>query len=116
MESAFEHLRISVMEEKVNITLQGESESIEFGGMSPVPVESDESPAQFYKLSPSERPEEYVITFEFESPDEHTGPALARLDTNVRNVRLRLHDDGYVLEGEISSWIAYTDAVRSRLS
>lgn len=104
------------MEDKVQITLQSESEneSVDFGGTAPIPAESDEIPAQFYKLNPSERPEEYLITFEFESPDEGAGPALARLDASVRNVRLRLHDDGYVLEGDITSWVAYTDALRSR--
>lgn len=115
MESAFERLRISVMEDQVNITLHGRSESVSFGGVSPLPEESDEIPAQFYKLGPSERPEEYVVTFEFESSGESTGPALARLDAHIRNVRLRLHDDGYVLEGEFTSWVAYTDAVTSNL-
>lgn len=115
MESLFERLRISVLEDQVNITLQGEGESISFGGVSPLPEESEEIPSQFYRLGPSERPEEYVITFEFESGQEVPGPALARLDAHIKNVRLRLHDDGYILDGEITSWIAYTNAVTSSL-
>ena len=113
MESPFERLRISIEREEVTITLEGEEESISFGGVAP--LDTAELPGQFYKLSPAERPEEYVITLEFDrsEAEELEGPSLARLDASMKNVRLKLHDDGYVLEGELTSWIGYTDAVVS---
>lgn len=115
MQSPFERLRISVENDEVRITLVGDEESISFGGVSPLPEGSAELPGQFYKMNPAERPEEYVITFEFDRSDSDSppGPALARLDAHVRDVRLRVHDDGYLLEGELTSWIGYTDAVTS---
>lgn len=113
MESPFERLRISVSDEEVRITLQGETESISFGAVAPLPEESSDIPAQFYRLQPADRPEEYVITFEFEWDRVETRMSLARLDAHLREVRLRVHDDGYILEGFITSWIGYTEAVRS---
>lgn len=117
MQSPFERLRISVENEEVQITLVGEEESISFGGATPLPEGSGELPGQFYKMNPADRPEEYVITFEFDRADQDSlsGPSLARLDAHVKDVRLRVHDDGYLLEGELTSWIGYTDAVTSAL-
>lgn len=115
LEAPFERLQISVMEQEVRITLESETETVSFGGVAPVSEDSGEIPAQFYKLGPAERPEEYVITFEFDTEGLGDGTNLARLDASLRSVRLRLHDDGYILEGELTSWIAYTDAVTSTL-
>lgn len=114
MESPFERLEISVLAQEVQITLDSANERISFGGITPISEDSQDF-GQFYKLGPGERPEEYVITFEFETGDNSRGTSLARLDASLKNVRLRLHDDGYIIEGDLTSWIAYTDAVTSTL-
>ena len=115
MQSPFTSLRISVTDEEVGITLQGESESIEFGGIAPTTIDSSDMPAHLYRLNPSDRPDEYVITLEFDREAEETeiGASLVRLDAHIRDVKIRIHDDGYFLDGEITGWIGYTNAVPS---
>jgi hypothetical protein len=108
-------VEIAVMDHEVQITLDSETERISFGGIAPISEDSREIPQQFYKLGPGERPEEYVITFEFDTGGRSRGTNLARLDASLKNVRLRLHDDGYVIEGDLTSWVAYTDAVTNTL-
>lgn len=77
----------------------------------------------FLQLTPSERAEEFVITFEFDTSrrshrshrDDQGRRDLQRLDAHVRNVSVRLRDDGYVLDGELTGWVGYTTAaVQSR--
>ncbi|MFW6214384.1 MAG: hypothetical protein ACOC45_00425 [Alkalispirochaetaceae bacterium] len=113
MESPFEGLQISVTGDEVRITLHGDNESISFGGVAPLTEESSDVATQFYRLQPAERPEEYVVTFEFHWERLESTMNLARLDAHLREVRLRVHDDGYILEGLLTSWIGYTEAVRS---
>ncbi len=62
------------------------------------------------RLLPGDRKNQYVLTFEFDPDDENPGyRRLKRLEAHVRDITVKIRDNGYVLEGVLMGWIGYTD-------
>ncbi|MFW5694866.1 MAG: hypothetical protein ACOCYB_06840 [Alkalispirochaeta sp.] len=112
-----EQIRITATDTDLQIIIDKWPADVSFDATSSVTPVSESLPMDFLQLTPSERAEEFVITFEFDT-SHRDGPErrkLQRLDAHVKNVSVRLRDDGYVLEGELTGWVGYTAAaVQSR--
>jgi len=107
-----ERIYISATDTDLTIAIEGWPTDVSFDASSSLMPVSDSLPMDFLQLTPSERAEEFVITFEFDT-SHLEGPErrkLQLLDAHVRDVSVRLRDDGYVLEGELTGWVGYTTA------
>ncbi len=107
-----ESIRITASDSDLTIVIDGWPTEFSFDAASSLTPLSDSLPMDFLQLTPSERSAEFVITFEFDT-SHIDGPErrkLQLLDAHVRNVSVRLRDDGYVLEGELTGWVGYTSA------
>lgn len=107
-----EQIRITATDSELTIVIDGWPADVTFDAASTMTPMTESLPMDFLRLTPSERAQEFVITFEFDmsrSQDPDRGD-LQRLDAHVRNVSVRLRDDGYVMEGELTGWVGYTAA------
>lgn len=112
-----EQIQITATDDDLTIVIDGWPADVTFGATSSVRPSTESLPMDFLQLTPSERAEEFVITFEFDTShlDGSERSGLQRLDAHVQNVSVRLRDDGYVLQGELTGWVGYTAAaVQSR--
>ncbi len=104
-----ERIRITAGESDVLVALEGGLTELVFGAELPM--------GGLAYLRRSDVPEEFVITFEFDrshSSGTHR-TVLRRLDVHVRNVSIRLREDGYVIDADLSGWVGYTDACADAL-
>lgn len=116
-----ETIRITAGESDVKIAIEGGVADLVFFAGLPLEQIEDIIPPDVSRLTPGERPGEYVITLEFERFRSHDGspvgararaPArLKRLDVHIRNITVRLRDGGYTLEGELAGWVGYTTTI-----
>ncbi|MEX2442484.1 MAG: hypothetical protein WD492_02680 [Alkalispirochaeta sp.] len=107
-----ERIRINATDTDLTIVIDGWPVEVAFDATSSVTPTTESLPMDFFELTPSERAQEFVLTFEFDTTQQD-GPErrkLQRLDAHVRRVSVRLRDDGYVLEGELTGWVGYTTA------
>lgn len=101
-----EKIRITASETDLVIAIEGGVVDLVLAAGKPIDLST---------LKPGDNPDEYVMTLEFgrHGGDPRRGrPSvnLQRLDAHIRNVTIRLRDDGYVLEGEMAGWVGYTGA------
>jgi hypothetical protein len=98
------------------IRIDGETEEVFFDLTAGTRDDDGVFPAELLGLRPASRPDEYVLTLEFETAESVADvrvTALRRLDVHIREVSLRLRHTGYVLEGILAGWIGYTNAFPS---
>jgi hypothetical protein len=107
-----EQIRITATDNDLTIVIDGWPADVTFDAASTVTPMTESLPMDFLRLTPSERAQEFVITFEFDTSrrDDPDRGDLQRLDAHVRDISIRLRDDGYVLEGELTGWVGYTAA------
>ncbi|MFP4151407.1 MAG: hypothetical protein ACOC2V_04270 [Alkalispirochaeta sp.] len=111
-----ERIRITAHESDVMIRIDGETEEVLFDLTAGTRDDDGAFPAELLGLRPSARPDEFVLTLEFEGGEpvaEVRVTTLRRLDVHIRDVSLRLRHTGYVLEGTLAGWIGYTNAFPS---
>lgn len=114
-----EKIRITAGTSEVMVAIEGGVTDLAFSAGLPFNGLDELMPMDLSMLKPGDRPDEYVITLEF-GPSEEGGETdstasrlgrpgrLSRLDAHLRNVSLRLRDDGYILEGDLVGWVGYT--------
>jgi hypothetical protein len=110
-----ERIRITAEQSELLIAIEGHAGDILFDARAEAPESSGDLPMDLLRISPSENADEYVVTFEFDQGDGGVprGVRLKRLDAYVTRITVKLRDDGYVFEGELTGWVGYTDAYRA---
>jgi len=113
-----ERIRITAEHSELLIVIEGHAGDVLFDARADAPEGSGDLPMDLLRISPSENADEYVVTFEFDPGDGGVprGVRLRRLDAYVTGITVKLRDDGYVFEGELTGWVGYTDAYRAPVS
>ncbi|GEM_PF-3801047 len=105
-----ETITITASESDISITIRDAGGDVFFDARSGLPGRRA-LPQELFTPDAVSADQEYVITFEFDTPSREAGasPVLRKLDAHVRNVTVRIHDDGHVVEGELTAWVGYTN-------
>lgn len=101
------------LQERIRITAQGRDVTVAIEGGPADLVFSAGQPLDLSTVQIGERSEEYAITLDFDHPEEECAaarcnPRLGRLHVHLRNVSIRLRDDGFVVDGDLAGWVGYT--------
>lgn len=107
-----ETVRVTINDSGTSIVIHSGSLEIVLEAEFAVTVDDSERLLNVVEFIRVVRAEEYVISFDFASEKV---PArgiqdLRRLDICVVGVTVSLQDGGYIIEGELLTWVAYTNA------
>jgi hypothetical protein len=107
-----ETIRITACERDLLIAIEGEAGERLLDINTPRNTLERQPSLDALDVIPADDPDEYVISFEFDSDlwNGHRRVSLERLEVHVRDIKIRLRDEGYVLEGILSGWVGYTNA------
>ena len=111
-----ETIRITANESDLTISIEGGGADLTFDAIAPITNETNRMSMDLCRLIPGDAKNQYVLTFEFDRDDDSARGRrkLKRLEAHVRDIAVKIRDNGYVLEGVLIGWIGYTDIRRAQ--
>lgn len=106
-----ETLSVRTEHDHVHIRILIGEDDVLFEIRSPMSALDSIPPALLPPAQPAPE-KEYLLSFDFDTADDprSAGMVLQRLDTHVTGLTVGEHDDGHLITGEVTAWVAYTGA------